>query len=42
MTSWSVPLADVHVPDEDIEVVAEVYRSGSGDWSRNMFEPPRV
>src|SRR5205085_7438561 len=21
---------------------AEVYRSGSGDWSRNLVEPPRV
>src|ERR1700751_4069842 len=28
MTSWSVPLASVRVPEEDIEVVAEVYRSG--------------
>jgi dTDP-4-amino-4,6-dideoxygalactose transaminase len=28
MLRWKVPLADVRVPEEDIEVVAEVYRSG--------------
>lgn len=28
MASWKVPLADVQVPDADIEVVAETYRSG--------------
>jgi dTDP-4-amino-4,6-dideoxygalactose transaminase len=28
MARWRVPLADVVVPEEDIEVVAEIYRSG--------------
>ena len=28
MASWRVPLADVVVPEDDIEVVADVYRSG--------------
>lgn len=28
MTNWKVPLADVRVPEEDIEAVAAVYRSG--------------
>jgi dTDP-4-amino-4,6-dideoxygalactose transaminase len=28
MPSWKVPLADVQVPEADIEVVAETYRSG--------------
>jgi dTDP-4-amino-4,6-dideoxygalactose transaminase len=28
MPDWSVPLADVVVPEEDIDAVAEVYRSG--------------
>jgi len=28
MARWKVPLADVVVPEEDIEVVADVYRSG--------------
>ena len=28
MTEWKVPLADVVVPEADIEVVARVYRSG--------------
>src|SRR3954465_3291278 len=28
MPQWTVPLADVVVPEEDIEVVADVYRSG--------------
>jgi dTDP-4-amino-4,6-dideoxygalactose transaminase len=28
MATWKVPLADVQVPDADIEVVAETYRSG--------------
>src|SRR4051794_19246365 len=28
MPEWTVPLADVVVPDEDIEAVGEVYRSG--------------
>jgi dTDP-4-amino-4,6-dideoxygalactose transaminase len=28
MAAWRVPLADVVVPEEDIEVVADVYRSG--------------
>jgi dTDP-4-amino-4,6-dideoxygalactose transaminase len=28
MSRWKVPLADVRVPEEDIDVVADVYRSG--------------
>src|SRR5215218_9291474 len=28
MTTWTVPLADVVVPESDIEVVTDVYRSG--------------
>jgi dTDP-4-amino-4,6-dideoxygalactose transaminase len=28
MSNWSVPLADVVVPEDDIAVVADVYRSG--------------
>src|SRR5436305_13586520 len=28
MSRWTVPLADVVVPEEDIAVVADVYRSG--------------
>ena len=28
MTDWTVPLADVHVPEADIAVVADTYRSG--------------
>src|SRR5690349_3670897 len=28
MKDWLVPLADVRVPEEDIEAVAETYRSG--------------
>jgi dTDP-4-amino-4,6-dideoxygalactose transaminase len=28
MTDWNVPLADVHVPEADIAVVADTYRSG--------------
>jgi dTDP-4-amino-4,6-dideoxygalactose transaminase len=28
MPQWTVPLADVVVPEEDIAAVAEVYRSG--------------
>jgi dTDP-4-amino-4,6-dideoxygalactose transaminase len=28
MPAWNVPLADVVVPEDDIEAVAEVYRSG--------------
>ena len=28
MTNWSVPLASVHVSDEDIDAVTQVYRSG--------------
>src|SRR3954452_1293639 len=28
MPAWTVPLADVGVPDDDIAAVAEVYRSG--------------
>ena len=28
MPDWQVPLADVVVPEEDIAVVADVYRSG--------------
>ena len=28
MATWKVPLADVQVPDADIEVVADTYRSG--------------
>src|SRR5215470_14403014 len=28
MAAWKVPLADVVVPEADIEVVAETYRSG--------------
>src|SRR5512132_3133102 len=28
MPAWTVPLADVVVPEEDIAVVADVYRSG--------------
>ena len=28
MPVWTVPLADVVVPEEDIAVVADVYRSG--------------
>ena len=27
-TRWAVPLADVHVSEDDIEAVAETYRSG--------------
>ena len=28
MAQWTVPLADVVVPEDDIAVVADVYRSG--------------
>jgi len=34
MPDWRVPLADVVVPERDIDVVADVYRSGNGtDWT---------
>jgi dTDP-4-amino-4,6-dideoxygalactose transaminase len=28
MSDWKVPLADVVVPEDDIDAVSEVYRSG--------------